>query len=283
MALDFKVAGVGDNTIDIYIDSKEGFPGGNCVNFTVFSSRLGVKASYIGVLGKDKNGRLLRQALQEEGVDITNVRFSEKNNSYTFVRHENSDRIFIKSDPSTSQSLKIDQKDLEFLNNYHLIHTSIYSKIETYLADLTRLGCKLSYDFSNRFDPQIIDSTLPWIDYGFFSWSDRKEEDILNFLKKWSGSYKTELVVTNGANGSYTLLNNRLIHVPAEKIEPVDTMGGGDAFITKYLISRLQKKSIKASMQEAAKFAAENCLQIGSFGHNHIYDELPGTIDSLGK
>ncbi|QTL98776.1 hypothetical protein GM661_12770 [Iocasia frigidifontis] len=271
-----KVAGVGDNTVDIYIDSKEGFPGGNCVNFSVFAQRLGVEASYIGVLGKDENGKILSQALQNEGVNLQRIRFNEKENAYTFVRHEKNDRVFIKSDPSTSQSLKIEKEDLDFLNDYDLIHSSIYSKIEIYLSDLNNLGCKISYDFSNKFSPQIIDEVLPWVDYAFFSWSGREEKDIIKFLRKWTSLHGTELVITNGSNGSYALVNGDLIHVPAEKIKPLDTMGGGDAYISNYLICRLQEKQIETSMKEATKFAAESCLHKGSFGYKHVYQKIPG-------
>lgn len=276
MSNKIKVAGVGDNTVDIYIDSKEGFPGGNCVNFSVFAKRLGVEASYIGVLGKDENGKILNQALQNEGINLKRIRFIEKENSATFVRHEKGDRVFIRSDPSTSQSLEIENEDLGFLNDYNLIHTSIYSKIDNYLSDLNNLGCEISYDFSNKFSTEIIDKVLPLIDYAFFSWSGREEKDIIKFLRKWSSLYGTELLITNGSDGSYALINGDLTHVPAEKIKPLDTMGGGDAYISNYLISRLQEKQIKISMGEATKFAAESCLYKGSFGYKHVYQRIPG-------
>lgn len=273
MDINLKVVGVGDNTVDIYVDSRECFPGGNCVNFSVFASRLGVQASYIGVLGSDENGDFLTKAMHNEKVNLKRVRFSKKRNSYTFIRHENKDRIFINSNPSTSQSLEINKEDLDFLSGHQLIHTSIYSKLERYLPDLRALDFKISYDFSNRFSSIFMKNILPWIDYGFFSWSGRNDENILTFLKKWTDLYKAELIVTNGIKGSYALNNNKLIHIPAKEIDLVDTMGVGDAFITSYLISRLKGKIIKECVEEGTSFAAENCLHEGSFGYKRTYQE----------
>ena len=273
MDINLKVVGVGDNTVDIYVDNRECFPGGNCVNFSVFASRLGAQASYIGVLGSDENGDFLAKAMHNEKVNLKRVRFSKKRNSYTFIRHENKDRIFINSNPSTSQSLEINKEDLDFLSSHQLIHTSIYSKLERYLPDLRALDFKISYDFSNRFSSIFMKNILPWIDYGFFSWSGRNDENILTFLKKWTDLYKTELIVTNGIKGSYALNNNKLIHIPAKEIDLVDTMGVGDAFITSYLISRLKGKIIKECIEEGTSFAAENCLHEGSFGYKRTYQE----------
>lgn len=271
LGINLKVAGVGDNTVDIYTERGECFPGGNCVNFAVFSRRLGVFAAYIGVLGSDQNGQLLTEALRKEKVELSRVQFSPRSNAATLVRHEDGDRIFISSDPSTAQSLTITEQDLDFLSDYHLIHTSIYSKLENYLSRLSSLNCQISYDFSNRFSTADLDRILPWLNYGFFSWSGRHQRDILSFLQQWTEIYPAELLITNGADGSYALENDRLIHVPAQTLEPVDTMGVGDAFLTSYLIARLNGKTIKESLEEGTAFAAVNCLKPGSFGYKQIY------------
>ncbi|PJO44041.1 PfkB family carbohydrate kinase, partial [Lysinibacillus xylanilyticus] len=39
------------------------------------------------------------------------------------------------------------------------------------------------------------------------------------------------ILVTVGENGTYAVLNGEVIHVPTEKVVPVDTTGAGDAFM----------------------------------------------------
>ncbi len=40
-----RLLGLGDNTVDIYIDRRVDFPGGNAVNVAVFDKRLGFETS----------------------------------------------------------------------------------------------------------------------------------------------------------------------------------------------------------------------------------------------
>jgi len=39
------------------------------------------------------------------------------------------------------------------------------------------------------------------------------------------------ILITVGAEGAYAVLNGEVIHVPVEKVVPVDTTGAGDAFM----------------------------------------------------
>ena len=48
-----RVLGIGDNTVDIYVDQDVQFPGGNAVNVAVMMKRLGAEASYLGCIGTD--------------------------------------------------------------------------------------------------------------------------------------------------------------------------------------------------------------------------------------
>ncbi len=48
--------GLGDYTIDIYVDRGVQYPGGNSLNFAVYAKRLGVDARYMGCIGDDAYG-----------------------------------------------------------------------------------------------------------------------------------------------------------------------------------------------------------------------------------
>ncbi|MCZ8103253.1 MAG: PfkB family carbohydrate kinase, partial [Burkholderiales bacterium] len=64
-----RVVGVGDNDVDCYLADGQMYPGGNCFNVSVFARRCGVEAAYIGAVGNDAAGRLIRHVLESEGVD----------------------------------------------------------------------------------------------------------------------------------------------------------------------------------------------------------------------
>ena len=52
-----KIATMGDNVVDCYVLRGEMFPGGNCLNVSIFLRRSGVDSAYIGRIGKDPAAR----------------------------------------------------------------------------------------------------------------------------------------------------------------------------------------------------------------------------------
>ncbi|MBQ3956724.1 MAG: fructoselysine 6-kinase, partial [Clostridia bacterium] len=69
-----RIACFGDNCVDSYGETGQIFPGGNPVNVAAYVRRLGERASYVGPVGKDANGRFLLNALGSRGVDVSHVR-----------------------------------------------------------------------------------------------------------------------------------------------------------------------------------------------------------------
>ena len=69
-----RILGIGDNTVDIYVDQGMEYPGGNAVNVAVLARRLGAETSYLGCLGRDALGDLVHECLVAEGVDVSRCR-----------------------------------------------------------------------------------------------------------------------------------------------------------------------------------------------------------------
>ena len=55
--------GVGDNTVDTYLQTHTRYPGGNAVNVAVLAQRLGARAAYLGSLGDHARGKLIYDLL----------------------------------------------------------------------------------------------------------------------------------------------------------------------------------------------------------------------------
>ena len=54
-----KIAGIGDNVIDRYMNMGIMFPGGNAVNVAAHAALLGAEAAYVGSIGADREGKIL--------------------------------------------------------------------------------------------------------------------------------------------------------------------------------------------------------------------------------
>jgi len=62
-----KIAAVGDNCIDLYVNTGEFYPGGNAVNVAVYVKRMNGDSSYTGVVGNDDYGKFMIASLNKKG------------------------------------------------------------------------------------------------------------------------------------------------------------------------------------------------------------------------
>lgn len=162
-------------------------------------------------------------------------------------------------------------QQMDWLNDFSLIHTSSYSYIDAQLPALATLSGWLSYDFSDDF---VIAQALPlcrWLDAAFFScagWSLVETRELLvQAVQAGSGL----AVATRGEQGALLFDGKDWYQQEPETVTPVDTLGAGDAFITAFLLHLRQHGNITAALQAAAHFAARICLVDGAFGEGEAY------------
>jgi fructoselysine 6-kinase len=263
----FKIIGIGDNVVDRYLHLDTMFPGGNAVNVPVLAKRLGAMASYIGVVGSDAAGELVKNSLMAEGVDISHMKVIEGANGTADVNLVGGERVFIGSDAGVSRHISLSDDDLAFASGFDLIHSSVYSFLERLLPSIRGVGAPVSYDFSEKCGQDYIDATVKYVDYAFFSGSDSSPDDAKHLLKRSvSGGAKIALV-TRGAEGAIAYDGNAFYEQGVTQTHVVDTMGAGDAFIARFLYGIFSGEDIKTAMKAASEYAAKNCGHMGTFGY----------------
>ena len=89
-----RIAALGDNCIDIYDETGECYVGGNPVNVASYIQRLGGESAYVGAVGDDAYGVLVREKLEERGVDVSHLHVLSGRTAVTHVLLENGDRRF---------------------------------------------------------------------------------------------------------------------------------------------------------------------------------------------
>ncbi|MEW4923041.1 PfkB family carbohydrate kinase [Algibacter sp. 2305UL17-15] len=87
--------------------------------------------------------------------------------------------------------------------------------------------------------------------------------DAIEVLKSVSKMTEAQVIITDGANGSFALSEGELIHQPAFKVEVIDTTGCGDAFHAAYASALLQGFSLKERMLYASYFASQVAQHFG--------------------
>ena len=265
-----RLLGLGDNTVDTYVDAGVQFPGGNAVNVAVLARRLGLEAGYLGCLGTDEAGGLIAAALAEEGVDLARCRRVEGENARARIVHNGGDRKFIGSIPGVRGRYDLGAEDFAYIGGFDAVHTSVFSELD---GELPRIGARqVSYDFSERWNDAVFDRVLPHIRIAFLSAPNRGDAEVEGVLRRCAAS-GVMAVATRGAGGSMALADGVVLRQGIVKADIVDTLGAGDGFIAGFLAARLRGAEVAAALARGAAFAATVCGWQGGFGHGSPWQD----------
>ncbi len=261
-----RILGIGDNTVDLYIDKGLMFPGGNAVNVAVHAHRNGAETAYLGCLGQDEAGSLIYNSLLSEQVDISRCRRLAGNTSWTRILHQGNDRIFDGSNPGVRSRYDLQEPDFEYISSFDLAHSSIYSSLESDMEKLDKAVPLIAFDFSDSSDLSYIKTLAPYIDYAFFSAADSKETDQQDFARLVHSLGPSIVVITRGEHGALAYNGLRFESQDIVKTQVVDTLGAGDAFIAGFLVEYLANKDIRNALSKGSLAASKVCSFLGGFG-----------------
>jgi fructoselysine 6-kinase len=260
-----RLACVGHNTVDKYVNLGMMYPGGNEVNVAVLARRYGVETSYTGWVGNDVYGELIFNSLKEEGVDISHTHIKSDISNFTEIFLLDGEREFGKTRRGASSKFQLNSEDIAFLLEHDLIHTSYYGRTDLHLEYLESPNTIISFDFTDEFTDLYLNKFISYVDIAILSLSNKEIGCIETFMEDLYTKGPEIILCTKGKEGAY-LFNGELFHQPSINVEIVDTLGAGDGFIARFLVEYLRKTAAEESLKRAAKSASEICLYYGAFG-----------------
>ncbi len=266
-----KSVAVGDNCVDIYNKIEEKHPGGNALNFAVYMKKLSTYSSYVGIIGDDENGSLIKKRSSEIGIDISHLHTEKGNTAVTYIERKNNDRVFKGYEPGVLNNFTLKKEDIDFISEHDLVHSGIDGQVESYFKIFKEKNLITSFDFSdiisyNSNDDNNIFNILPYVDYAFFSCPTDK-----NIAKKYIKDFYFQnnnsgvIVFTLGSKGSIAYDGKNIYVEDAIKSKVVDTLGAGDSFIAGFMNSVLKRKTINESLKNGADFASKTINYIGAW------------------
>jgi fructoselysine 6-kinase len=274
-----RVLGIGDNTVDIYVDQGVQFPGGNAVNVAVLGRRLGAEAGYLGCIGNDFLGEIIRKALAAERIDVSRLRVINGTNSWSRIRHVDNDRYFDGNHPSMRDDYRLGPADFDYIAGFDLTHSSVYSRLEHELQRIKAAAPLLSFDYSSEYDPGYIARTAPHLDIAFLSAAREGDEACKDLARLVAAHGPRLVVVTRGAKGALAHDGTAFFSQPVVQTEVVDTLGAGDGFIAGFLMALLAGRPLAHALARGAESAARVCTYRGAFGYETpIRPGQPGLV-----
>ncbi len=241
-------------------------PGGAPANACIAIARNGLEAGFLGRLGNDDFGKLLKKTLEEDGVKVLCPELTDAavttlafvtlyeggERSFTFVRKPGADILLDKDDVSE-----------EMIQSARMLHAGSVGMSANpsrdahfYAMQLAKKHGKLiSYDVNYRnmiwsFEDAkaVVDQVLPYVD--LLKVSDEELDFVggeANIPALMQENGITVVIETLGSKGAKYFFGGKEGTVEGHKVKAVDATGAGDAFWGGFLSKLLMTGITKAS------------------------------------
>lgn len=289
-----KIWVLGDAVVDLIPDGDVHYlkcAGGAPANVAVGVARLGVASAFIGRVGKDPLGEFMQQTLHNENVDTTYMYLDpEHRTSTVVVGLDNGERSFtFMVNPSADQFLTV--SDLPQFNAGEWLHCCSIALINeptrnatlTAMQNIRAAGGKVSFDPNLRESLwksqaemiEVVNQAVALADVLKFSEEELTlltgSENLEKAFEKITALYPEKLIiVTMGKDGALFHLNGQSEVVAGKALQPVDTTGAGDAFVSGLLTGLAlnsnwqQRDVLKQIIRQANASGALACTAKGA-------------------
>ena len=255
-------------------------PGGAPANLLAAAAKLGCKTAFIGKVGKDMHGALLKETLEKAG--ISTVGLVEDDSVFTtlaFVALSASgEREFsFARKPGADFCLKPDEVDYTLIKDSRIFHFGSLSLTDEPARESTARAVAAAKEYGTviSYDPNYRASLWPnqttaekWMKAHVNSVDIMKiadnevlmvtgENDLAEGAKKLNKTGVKCVAVTLGPDGAFVCIDGKVKTVSAMDGPVVDTTGAGDAFFGGFL-SGFVKSGLSLSdltLNDAVEFA----------------------------
>ena len=250
MLIDFTLNGQSEQGNNMF----EACPGGAPCNVLALLNKMGKKTAFIGKVGKDQFGALLRDTITEAGIDASNLMVDENvNTTLAFVHtFPDGDREFsFYRNPGADMMLTADEVNPEVVKDTKVFHFGTLSMTHEGVREATKKavetakanGCLVSFDPNLR--PPLwssLDLAKEQMEYGFgkcdiLKISDNEiqfvsgKEDYDEGIAYLQETYNIPLILlTMGKDGSRAYYKGMRVERPGFSVKAIETTGAGDTF-----------------------------------------------------
>lgn len=234
----------------------EANPGGAPCNVLSMLQNLGKRTAFIGKVGADAFGRMLMQAVKEQGIDTDNLVTDEVvHTTLAFVHtEEDGDRSFsFYRNPGVDMMLQWEEVKQEILEDTKIFHFGTLSMTDEQIENVTKKAVQKAKDNGAviSFDPNLrpplwknLEDAKRQMWYGISQCDILKiSDDEIEFLtgtadidkgveKIMEQSHPTLICATMGKHGSKAYYNGKSIFCePFLREDTIETTGAGDTFM----------------------------------------------------
>lgn len=250
MLIDFTMNGQSEQGNNIF----EACPGGAPCNVLAMLNKLGRKTAFIGKVGEDQFGRLLKDTIEELGIETKGLILDQDiHTTLAFVHtFPDGDREFsFYRKPGADMMLSEEEVDYDMIRQSRIFHFGTLSMTDEPVRTATKkaldvakeAGCLITFDPNLR--PPLWDSleeAKKQMEYGFrycdvLKISDNEiqfisgmedYDDGIHYLQE---KYQIPLIfLTMGKEGSRAYYKDMRVERDGFQVKAIETTGAGDTF-----------------------------------------------------
>lgn len=244
----------------------EANPGGAPCNVLAMLKNLGKKTAFIGKIGNDALGKMLKKTVEDQGICIDNlVEDEEIHTTLAFVHSDkDGDRSFsFYRNPGADFMLQWEEINVDFLVNTKIFHFGTLSMTEEEIKNVTKKAVQKAKEngvlisFDPNFRPPLwkdMEDARQQMWYGigqcdilkisddeilFLTGTKDIDEGIARIREK---SHAKLICATMGKNGSKVYYKGKTVFGrPFLRKDTIETTGAGDTFMACVLNTVLEK------------------------------------------
>lgn len=212
-------------------------PGGKGGNQAAAAAKAGdADVSFVGALGDDEAGRILRGSLTDAGVDDACIRTSElpSGTALIWVTPDGSNTILVA--PGANGEVALDDEAARRVAAADVLLAQLEIPVETILAAARARGPETKFLLNAAPSAELPDEL--WEQVDLLIVNEHEAADLTGFPPEEVNRSAAELlervpavVVTVGAEGAIVAgRQGDAARVPAHHVDTVDTTGAGDTF-----------------------------------------------------
>jgi ribokinase len=266
-----------DGETFIYSETKS--CGGSASNTIIGTAKLGLKSGYIGKIGSDSNGQMMKDYLVENNVNIDHLIESEGETGEVigFVDNDGNRKLYVT--PKINDKIYNHDINRDYILNSKILHLTSFvglkpddPSINTQFELLEEISSKITISF----DPgmlyvnkgkEFMEKLISYTDILLINESEllitTQEEDFEKAVEKIAPKVDI-LVVKRSTEGSFIKKDDEEYNVGIFKVDTVDTTGAGDAYNAGFLYGYIKGYSLEESGIIGSYVAAQSTTKTGA-------------------
>jgi 2-dehydro-3-deoxygluconokinase len=278
-----------------HVDSFRLGIGGAESNVAIGVSRLGAHATWIGRVGADEIGELVRRELRAEGVELLATVDAEAPTGLMVKSRRTAQHTRVVYHRAGSAGSRLEPSDFtgQQIAGAHALHVtgitpalsrSAAAAVDRAVELATLASVPVSFDVNHRSALWPVETAsvayrslaarssivFAGLDEARMICEGDSPEELAAGIAALG---PTEVVIKLGEQGCFALIDGTAYSVPAVPVDAVDTVGAGDAFVAGYLAERSAGADAAARLQTAVQAGAFACLGLGD------WESLPTRAD----